>query len=95
MENIHSILYKITVGCVCLRGAWQLGDALPLLVGHMKVLIYGLLFKFEGFSVHCISFYGTEYLGGVSVAPQFTSGCLITANNKIYLVVVKQRNRNS
>lgn len=51
-------------------------------------------FKLKGFSVHCISFYGTEYLGGVSVAPQLTSGCLITANNKIYLVTVKQ-NRNS
>lgn len=77
------------------EGPGQLGDALHLMLGHMKALIYSLLFKLEGFSVHCISFYGTEYLGGVPVAPQFTSGCLITANNKIYLVTVKQRNRNS
>lgn len=76
-------------------GPGQFGDALYLMVGSMKVLIYSLLFKLKGFSVHYISFYGTEYLGGVSVALQLTSGSLITANNKIYFVMVKQRNRNS
>lgn len=54
VENVHFILYKITV-CVSHRGLAAC-DALHVMVGHMKFLIYSLLFKCEGFSVHYISF---------------------------------------
>lgn len=59
MEKFHLVLYKINMGCVCVCGAWPawwLYDALYLMVGSMKALIYSLFFKLKGFSVHYISF---------------------------------------
>lgn len=94
MGKFHFILYKIYMGCVCHCEAWPAWWC-SVSVVSTKVLIYSLLFKLKVFSVCCIYFNDTECLREVSVAPQFASGCLITANNKIYLVMVKQRNGNS